>query len=64
MLCSYYIILYYITLLYYTVLYYVVVEWLTLLLDIWDVLRPNIGPEIGYPEVICAFLSPSKKISE
>jgi hypothetical protein len=29
----------------------VVVEWLTLLLRIWEVLGSNLGPETGYPDL-------------
>jgi hypothetical protein len=35
------------------------VEWLTLMLHIWEVLDPNLGPEIGYPDqwFLMVFLS-------
>jgi hypothetical protein len=38
----------------------VVIEWLTLLLRIWEVPSSNLGSETGYPEFLAFFLCPSR----
>jgi hypothetical protein len=42
------------------------IEWLTLLLHIWEILSSNLGPETGYPDLrfFVVFLSPSKQMPE
>jgi hypothetical protein len=44
----------------FTVVPSVAVEWLALLLCIWEVPGSNLGPETGYPQAFLVFLSPRK----